>query len=303
MRTSLAEKLGLLVNGRPIDGKEIRSLLRESMYGRVPNRDVLTRAMEAAFLDLDTYEWFLTQVAIVKNGNYVDNMAPLTMDQLNGILDDGLQSLSDDEISRLATNPIALMCMKDEAWRADGEAWEEVQTLIGEELLEIWPLSDETQKENYPEMLYSTAASPVKAALVDSFAELIFKKSDACLAIYAENSVTSSNDVGIIYVWCSEGDDTLELQLRTTSGLFAPQPGDTARVVICNSTDTPDVIESRLRDVGAAFNEKGYDDGEIIISMTFPFGKGKQIGLELGQDSSPGSRSSRFVVLFKPKGK
>ncbi|MDA1231853.1 MAG: hypothetical protein O2856_13860 [Planctomycetota bacterium] len=129
MRPSLAAQLDVAITGR-----SLRSLMRSVLKGVDVDRRTLVRTLEAAFLDRDTYEWYLTQLAIVTNAKY-DCLDSISDEESERVLSEGLDTLNDDELYSLATNPVAIIQLAEEINDTDTDSWQHLKTLVGSELL------------------------------------------------------------------------------------------------------------------------------------------------------------------------
>jgi hypothetical protein len=145
------------------------------------------------------------------------------------------------------------------------------------------------------------AAGSVQNTVDDLYAGLFFSVTDPCVAYWGGTDAIVASNTGTIFLWISEEDQLVQVQLRSTSGAFAPMEGDFARVITCESTVTLDAMIARFKQTGSQIDQAGCTDGMIeVLVRQFAFGRGNRLGLELSRLSPQGEREVRFIVMFTP---
>lgn len=166
MRATLAERLGVTVDDPPVRGGHLRKLLRHAIgWESVSARNLLEQFVGAALVDLATWDWYLTQLAILMNGQYDDRVTVPVEEQLTRIEEQGLSSLADDELAQLATNPVALMAARDIVLETESEAWGEMKTQAGLELVALLKPDSDTLPRYPVEPVNPSATQGVQLAL------------------------------------------------------------------------------------------------------------------------------------------
>jgi hypothetical protein len=219
----------------------------------------------------------------------------------DAILKEGPRRLRDSSLSRVLLCPTLLTMLAQDLENDLSESWwDEIEQLGAYRSLIV---ATPTQKKVAPtvSMPYSMAAGAIRNTVDDEYAGLDFSLLDPRVANWGETDTSLASVTGTIFFWKSEEDQLVQIQLRPTSGAFAPLQGDVARVIICESTVTLDAVIARFKQTGSQAEQASCTDGRIEVDVSeFAFGRGNRIGLEVSQLSPQGERQVRFVVLFKP---
>lgn len=134
----------------------------------------------------------------------------------------------------------------------------------------------------------------------DEFASIKIELTDPQV-IHLDSGVAKPNKAGVIYLWCSPEDQLVQIQLRSSSGAFSPTEGDSARAVVCNSSDNASNARERFVSFDSEVFESDFTDGMVnLVVRRFYFGQGKQIGLQLCRRTETGSRITQFFLIFSP---
>jgi hypothetical protein len=258
-------------------------------------------AIAAAVLDRESRSELFGMIVKTKVGLLASTLR-VEDSVYDSILDEGPSRLRDRSLSKILLSPTLLtMLAQDLEDELPESWWDAVEQLGAYRSSMVATLAPRSVTSNAASMPYSMAAGSVQNTVDDLYAGLFFSVTDPCVAYWGGTDAIVASNTGTIFLWISEEDQLVQVQLRSTSGAFAPMEGDFARVITCESTVTLDAMIARFKQTGSQIDQAGCTDGMIeVLVRQFAFGRGNRLGLELSRLSPQGEREVRFIVMFTP---